>query len=82
MSIELPADREARPRELLAVDPRAPTIVYALRQADIERLTARPCEAGVDASVFHAGLDSEVRSDVQDRFPRDELACVVATIAL
>jgi ATP-dependent DNA helicase RecQ len=81
LSVEVPADREARLLELVAVDPRAPTIVYALRQADTERLAARLREAGVEAAAYHAGLDSEIRSDVQDRFLRDELACVVATIA-
>lgn len=79
--VELPADREARLVELVATEPAAPTIVYAFRQADTARLAERLRAGGVQAAAYHAGLDDEIRAEVQDRFLRDELACVVATIA-
>jgi ATP-dependent DNA helicase RecQ len=79
--VELPADREARLRALVLEEPTAPTIVYALRQADTVRLADRLQQEGVAAAAYHAGLDDELRAEVQDRFLRDELACVVATIA-
>lgn len=81
LRVEVPADREARLLELAATTPDAPTIVYALRQADTERLAERLRKIGINAAAYHAGLDTEVRADVQDRFLRDEVACVVATIA-
>jgi ATP-dependent DNA helicase RecQ len=59
----------------------APTIVYALRQADTERLAALLEQAGVVARPYHAGLAPEIRAETQDAFLRDEFACVVATIA-
>ena len=81
MRVEVPAHRERRLVELVRADPEAPTIVYALRQADTERLAHVLDEAGVGAAAYHAGLEPEQRADVQDRFVRDEVACVVATIA-
>jgi ATP-dependent DNA helicase RecQ len=81
LRVEAPPDREARLVELVTRESTAPTIVYAFRQADTEWLANRLREAGVDAAAYHAGLDDEVRADVQDRFLRDDLACVVATIA-
>jgi ATP-dependent DNA helicase RecQ len=81
LRVELPADREARLLALVLEQPAAPTIVYALRQADTERLAERLRQQGVAAGAYHAGLDDALRAEVQDRFLRDELACVVATIA-
>ncbi|MGH2352789.1 MAG: RecQ family ATP-dependent DNA helicase, partial [Chloroflexota bacterium] len=81
LRVEAPADREARMLELVGGEPDAPTIVYALRQADTERLAQRLLDAGVRAAAYHAGLDAAVRSEVQDRFLADDMACIVATVA-
>ncbi|MFN8522530.1 MAG: RecQ family ATP-dependent DNA helicase [Chloroflexota bacterium] len=81
LEVELPVDREGRLVELIQRDPGAPTIVYALRQVDTERLAARLQSFGVEAAAYHAGLDPDVRARVQDGFLADAVACVVATIA-
>ena len=81
LRVEVVEDRERRLRELVCADGRAPTIVYALRQADTERLAQMLDEAGVAAAAYHAGLTPEERASVQDRFLVDDLSCVVATIA-
>ena len=81
LRVEAPRDRERRLLELVRQDGRAPTIVYALRQADTERLATLLDQAGVVARPYHAGLAPEVRAETQDAFLRDEIACVVATIA-
>ncbi|MDQ3699426.1 MAG: RecQ family zinc-binding domain-containing protein, partial [Chloroflexota bacterium] len=81
LAVEVPADREARLLEMVASDATAPTIVYALRQADTERLATRLIGVGVRAAPYHAGLDAPVRSEVQDRFLAGDLACTVATVA-
>ncbi len=81
LAVEVPADREARLLEIVGADPTAPTIVYALRQADTTRLAGRLAHAGVRAAPYHAGLEAAVRSEVQDRFLGGELACTVATVA-
>ncbi len=36
---------------------------------------------GVAATAYHAGLKTEIREDVQNRFMKSEINCVVATIA-
>lgn len=81
LRVEAPADRDRRLLELVRADPTAPTIVYALRQADTARLAALLDQAGIVARPYHAGLDPEIRAETQDAFLRDEIACVVATIA-
>src|SRR3712207_2271991 len=81
LRVEVPADREGRLLELVREDPDAPTIVYALRQADTERIAGWLAEHGVRARAYHAGLEAEERAVVQDGFLADEVACVVATIA-
>jgi ATP-dependent DNA helicase RecQ len=78
---EAPQDRDRRLLDLVRADPSAPTIVYALRQADTARLAALLDQAGVVAKPYHAGLDPEIRAETQDAFLRDDIACVVATIA-
>ncbi|MDP8921971.1 MAG: ATP-dependent DNA helicase [Chloroflexota bacterium] len=81
LRVEVPADREARLLELVQEAPDAPTIVYALRQADTERIAGWLAERGIRARAYHAGLEAEERAVVQDGFLADEVACVVATIA-
>ena len=81
LRVEVPSDRDRRLLELVRADPAAPTIVYALRQADTERLAALLDQAGISARPYHAGLEPDRRADTQDAFLRDEIACVVATIA-
>lgn len=81
LRVEAPHDRDRRLLELVRADPTAPTIVYALRQADTERLAALLDQAGISARPYHAGLSPEERGVTQDAFLRDDIACVVATIA-
>jgi ATP-dependent DNA helicase RecQ len=81
LTVEVPGDRERRLLEIVRADPGAPTIVYALRQADTEKLARLLEQAGVAAQPYHAGLAPEIRAATQDAFLRDEIACVVATIA-
>ena len=83
LSVEVvPNDvRWERVAAIVTAEPDAPTIVYALRQADTEALAALLAKQDVRAAAYHAGLESEQRSDVQDRFLADDLACIVATVA-
>jgi len=81
LRVEVPEDRAARLLELVEAEPDAPTIVYAFRQADTERIASWLSERGIRARAYHAGLEPEQRADVQDGFLADAVACVVATIA-
>ncbi|HEX2514688.1 MAG TPA: RecQ family ATP-dependent DNA helicase [Chloroflexota bacterium] len=81
LSVEVPEHREARLLALLREHPGAPTIVYALRQADTEALAGRLQGAGLRAAAYHAGMEAPDRSAVQDAFLQGDLDCTVATVA-
>jgi ATP-dependent DNA helicase RecQ len=56
-------------------------IIYALSRKRVEEIAQRLCEQGMHADAYHAGLPAAHRSSVQERFLRDELQAVVATVA-
>jgi ATP-dependent DNA helicase RecQ len=56
-------------------------IVYALSRKRTEELATRLVERGYRAVAYHAGLDADWRNTVQERFLRDEVQTVVATVA-
>ena len=57
------------------------TIVYAMSRKDTESLAAQLSALGHAAEAYHAGLDSNLRREIQDRFTREKLNVVVATVA-
>jgi ATP-dependent DNA helicase RecQ len=56
-------------------------IIYCFSRRDTEDLAARLVEEGVSALPYHAGLDPDLRQHTQERFIRDEVSIIVATIA-
>ena len=56
-------------------------IVYVRSRDGVERLAARLVQAGISAVPYHAGLDHATRSRNQERFGRDDVRVVCATIA-
>ena len=56
-------------------------IVYAQSRKTVEDLANRLCGAGISALPYHAGLTPHQRETCQDRFTRDEVRVVCATIA-
>jgi ATP-dependent DNA helicase RecQ len=56
-------------------------IVYCLSRKGTESLAKYLVDGGVRAGSYHAGLEPEQRSAVQDAFRNGELDCVTATIA-
>jgi ATP-dependent DNA helicase RecQ len=56
-------------------------IVYALSRKRVEEIAGRLDERGIRAAAYHAGLPAARRAEVQERFLRDELQVVVATVA-
>ena len=56
-------------------------IVYALSRKRTEEIAAHLVAAGYQAAAYHAGLAGSLRHDVQERFLRDDLDIVVATVA-
>jgi len=56
-------------------------IVYCLSRKTVEATAEFLKKHGIRAGHYHAGLDVDMRSKVQDAFQNDEIDVVVATIA-
>ena len=56
-------------------------IIYRFSRKDTENLARRLSSHGISALPYHAGLDGEVRRLTQERFARDQVPVIVATIA-
>jgi len=56
-------------------------IIYCGSRAKVEDTAERLKSRGLSVGAYHAGLDSETRSQVQEGFQRDDLQIVVATVA-
>ncbi|MDR2843345.1 MAG: DNA helicase RecQ [Candidatus Symbiothrix sp.] len=56
-------------------------IVYCLSRKKVEDFSEILKANGINALAYHAGLDSQVRSENQDKFLMEEVDVIVATIA-
>ncbi len=56
-------------------------IIYCFSRAGADRLAAQLREDGIAAAPYHAGLDRADRDRNQERFLRDEVRVICATIA-
>ncbi len=56
-------------------------IVYCSTRRSTETLASRLSADGVPALPYHAGLESDVRANHQERFLRDEVRVICATVA-
>jgi ATP-dependent DNA helicase RecQ len=56
-------------------------IVYAQSRAAVESLCERLVGSGIPALPYHAGLAADVRGRNQDRFLRDDVRVICATVA-
>ena len=56
-------------------------IIYALSRKRVEEIAGVLSERGFSAAAYHAGLTPDTRKYVQERFIRDDLSIVVATVA-
>ncbi|MFY0625123.1 MAG: DNA helicase RecQ [Reichenbachiella sp.] len=56
-------------------------IIYCLSRKSTESLSAKLQAQGIDADFYHAGMPADVRNKTQERFIKDDLKVVCATIA-
>jgi len=56
-------------------------IIYCFSRKDTETIAANLLRGGHRAAAYHAGLSKGERSSVQEKFVRDEIPIIVATIA-
>jgi len=67
--------------EALQEEPSGPAIVYVTLQKTAEDVAQYLTSRGVDAKAYHAGMQTGVREEIQNRFMGGSLDTVVATIA-
>ncbi|TAH14331.1 MAG: DNA helicase RecQ [Runella slithyformis] len=61
--------------------PKQPGIVYCLSRKGTESVCEGLQKAGISAAYYHAGMSSDERSRAQERFLRDDVQVMVATVA-
>ncbi|HKO94141.1 MAG TPA: RecQ family ATP-dependent DNA helicase [Polyangiaceae bacterium] len=74
-------ERDARLLERLRQRAPGPSIVYVTLQKTAERVAAHLRDAGLPATAYHAGLEPNERSAIQDQWMSSDRGIVVATIA-
>ncbi len=65
----------------LREDREASTIIYCQSRRGVDDLSASLRDAHINALPYHAGMSTEDRRDHQQRFVRDDVPVLVATIA-
>jgi ATP-dependent DNA helicase RecQ len=80
-TVEDKSDHFEKLVEFLSVRRDQSGIIYCLSRNNTETLAEKLNEQGFDALSYHAGLDSQTRSERQEKFKRDEVKLMVATIA-
>jgi ATP-dependent DNA helicase RecQ len=68
-------------RDRLRRRPRGSTLVYVTLQRTAEEIADRLTADGLAATAYHAGLDAQLREQVQQQFIESSQGIVVATIA-
>ncbi|XP_048186902.1 Werner syndrome ATP-dependent helicase [Perognathus longimembris pacificus] len=58
-----------------------PTIIYCPSRKMTEQVTAELRKLKLACGTYHAGMNFTARKDIHHKFLRDEIQCVVATIA-
>jgi len=56
-------------------------IIYCLSRKSTEKLSQQLLQHGFDAQAYHAGVETETRSKIQEDFVNDRTSIIVATIA-
>ena len=67
--------------DLLRARPKDSGIIYCASRAGADGLAAKLAADGIKAAPYHAGMEKEDRSTTQERFLRDEIRVVCATVA-
>jgi ATP-dependent DNA helicase RecQ len=71
----------AQAKAFINKHPHQSGIIYCQSRAGVNELTQRLSADGYSALAYHAGLSHTQRSEYQDKFVRDDVNIIVATIA-
>jgi ATP-dependent DNA helicase RecQ len=74
-------ERKNRLLQRIQEAPQDPTIVYVTLQKTAEEVAEFLCTNSISAHPYHAGMENEVREEIQNKFMAGTLSCIVATIA-
>uniref|UniRef100_A0A2I3RQI7 Bifunctional 3'-5' exonuclease/ATP-dependent helicase WRN n=1 Tax=Pan troglodytes TaxID=9598 RepID=A0A2I3RQI7_PANTR len=58
-----------------------PTIIYCPSRKMTQQVTGELRKLNLSCGTYHAGMSFNTRKDIHHRFVRDEIQCVIATIA-
>nr|WP_315417107.1 RecQ family ATP-dependent DNA helicase [uncultured Pseudomonas sp.] len=75
------ADKRRRLVQWMAERADQPSIVYVTLQKTAEQIAEHLNRNGIQAEAYHAGLPSDKREGIQQRFMSGRSNCIVATIA-
>ncbi len=56
-------------------------IIYCLSRKKVDEITAKLQQDGIEVLPYHAGLNNSIREENQQRFIRDDVRVIVATVA-
>lgn len=68
-------------RSFVKSRPNEPGIIYALSRKSTEQIAAKLIKDGIKADFYHGRMDAVERQRVQDKFLRDDIQVICATIA-
>jgi ATP-dependent DNA helicase RecQ len=66
---------------LIELHPKESVIIYCFSRKDTENIARKLKDRGHNADTYHAGLSADKRRENQDKFIRDDIHIIVATIA-
>ena len=61
--------------------PKQPGIIYCLSRRNTEELAEKLQEKGIDAAHYHAGMNADERTGIQEDFINDRTEVICATVA-
>jgi len=75
------SEKKERLLQRIREAPHEPAIVYVTLQKTAEVVAEFLCAHNINAHPYHAGMETEKREEIQNKFMEGALACIVATIA-
>lgn len=67
--------------KILKAHPGKSAIIYCLSRKKVEEMAETLCVNDIKALPYHAGLDAQTRADNQDKFLKEDVDVICATIA-
>jgi ATP-dependent DNA helicase RecQ len=79
--LKVSGDKDKLGRILALARGGGPGLIYAATRKNVEKVVASLRASGIDALGYHAGMEDQERTSVQDRFVKGEAPVIAATNA-